>query len=81
MNFFLMAGVMVLMLVFFHRGRHHGASHGHAPAEVESKVGTPKAPSEDRNARGDSNTTPPSEPADEALLSSPGPGLVPPASP
>lgn len=46
MNFLLMAGVMVLMIVFFHGRRHHGPSseHSHHAAKEQGSVARPAEP-------------------------------------
>lgn len=46
MNFLLMAGVMVLMIVFFHGRRHHGPSgeHSHHAAKLEGSSARPAEP-------------------------------------
>lgn len=81
MNAVVMLGMMVLMLVFFHRGRHHRTSSGHTQAPAESRAETPRASSEDRQVRSGPASTPTSEPADTGLQGGPDPGVVPPAGP
>jgi hypothetical protein len=46
MNFLLMAGVMVLMIVFFHGRGHHGPSreHSHHAAKEQGSVARPAEP-------------------------------------
>jgi len=58
MNFLLMAGVMILMIVFFHGDRHHGSSgrSRHHAAKQEGSVARPAEPAPELR----SPATPPS---------------------